>query len=95
MESLKWRRKRLAKTLRGGARLTGVETETDDASRNKVRALYERVFAKGCATTTAKATEAFQSYEATWGDEKAEMAKQREDLSILRLRGGSFLVSYT
>ena len=59
--------------------------------------MHERVLAKGCATTTttAKATEAFQSYEATWGDEKAEKEEQREDLSILRLRGESFLVSYS
>ena len=94
MESLKQRRKQLVRTLRECAKLTGAETERDDASRNKVRALYDRVLAKGCATTAAKATEAFQSYEATWGDGKADQEKEPKDLATVRLRGKSFLFSY-
>ena len=94
MESLKQRRKQLVRTLRECAKLTGAETERDDASRNKVRALYDRVLAKGCATTAAKATEAFQSYEATWGDEKADQEKEPKDLATVRLRGKIFLFSY-
>ena len=90
MESLKQRRKRLVKPLRGCAKFTDAETEKDNASRDKVRALYERVLEKGYATTMAKVTGAFQSYEATWDDGKADKEKQPEALSTLRLRGKSF-----
>ena len=65
MEALKQRRKKLVRKLRECAKLTGVQVERDDASRSKVRALFDRVVAKGCAVTTSKAAEAHQEYETT------------------------------
>ena len=95
MDVLKQRRKKLVRKLRECAKLAEVQLERDDASRSKVRALFDRVAAKGCAVTTAKAAEAFKEYETTWGNTNADKAEESAELKVLRLRGKSFLFSCT
>ena len=94
MDVLKQRRKKLVRKLRECAKLAEVQLERDDASRSKVRALFDRVAASGCAVTTAKAADAFKEYETTWGNTNADKAEESAELKVLRLRGKSFLFSY-
>ena len=94
MDVLKQRRKKLVRKLRECAKLAEVQLERDDASRSKVRALFDRVAAKGCAVATAKAATACEEYETTWGNTNADKAEESAELKVLRLRGKSFLFSY-